>query len=63
MKDPIKRRPRSFKQTSSVLDQHTFELLQLLKAGGSYGDACVWLEGKGITVARSTVMRWAKKLS
>ncbi len=39
------------------------ELVSLRKAGASYGQLTSWLRTKRIKVARTTVMRYLKKLS
>ena len=53
-----RRKPRTYAQRRSVLDEHKYELLTLDHAGCNGTQLQIWLAEKGITVERSTVNRW-----
>ena len=53
-----RRKPRTYAQQRSVLDEHKYDLLNLHHAGCNGTQLQTWLAEKGITVARSTVNRW-----
>ena len=53
-----RRKPRTYAQRRSVLDEHTAELLRLDQAGCSCANLKTWLAENGISVERSTISRW-----
>ena len=53
-----RRKPRTYAQQRSVLDEHKYYLLSLDNLGCNGTQLQTWLAEKGITVARSTVNRW-----
>lgn len=54
----IRRKPRTYAQRRSILDDYMYELLQLDAAGCKGTELQRWLAEKGIKVGRSTVSRW-----
>ncbi|NNA93125.1 hypothetical protein [Pseudomonas gessardii] len=54
----IRRKPRTYAQRRSLLDNYKYELLQLDAAGCNGSELRRWIAEKGITVERSTVNRW-----
>lgn len=54
----IRRKPRTYAQRRSKLDDYTYELLQLDAAGCNGSELQRWLAERGITAGRSTVNRW-----
>ena len=55
----IRRKPRTYAQRRSLLDNYNYELLQLDAAGCNGSELRRWIaDDKGITVERSTVNRW-----
>ncbi|MOA23298.1 hypothetical protein D3C78_1439080 [compost metagenome] len=57
----IRKKPRTYAQRRSLLDDYTHELLRLDAAGCNGTELQRWLAGKGVTVERSTVNRWLHK--
>lgn len=54
-----KRKPRSYNQRRSRLDDYKFELLELDRAGCNGTQLQTWLaEKKQLRVERSTINRW-----
>ena len=53
-----RRKPRTYAQRRSVLDEHTAELLRLDQAGCSCANLKTWLAENRISVERSTISRW-----
>lgn len=54
-----KRKPRSYNQRRSRLDDYKFELLELDRAGCNGTQIQTWLaEKKQLRVERSTINRW-----
>lgn len=54
-----RRKPRTYQQRRSVLDNWAFEILELDKETCTVGEIQRWLESsKGIQVHRTTVQRW-----
>ena len=53
-----RRKPRTYAQQRSVLDEHKYYLLGLDNLGCNGTQLQTWLAEQGITVARSTVNRW-----
>jgi hypothetical protein len=54
----IRRKPRTYAQRRSLLDNYKHELLQLDAVGCNGSELQRWIAEKGITVERSTVNRW-----
>lgn len=54
----IRRKPRTYAQRRSLLDNYKFELLQLDSAGCNGSELQRWVAEKGIRIQRSTVYRW-----
>ncbi|WP_390482722.1 hypothetical protein [Pseudomonas guariconensis] len=54
----IRRKPRTYAQRRSLLDNYKFELLQLDQAGCNGSELQRWVAEKGIKIQRSTVHRW-----
>ncbi|MFJ7110144.1 hypothetical protein ACIQU2_21495 [Pseudomonas sp. NPDC098740] len=54
----IRRKPRTYAQRRSLLDNYKYELLQLDAVGCNGSELQRWIAEKGITVERSTVNRW-----
>jgi hypothetical protein len=54
----IRRKPRTYAQRRSLLDNYMHELLQLDAEGCNGSELQRWLADKGIAVERSTVNRW-----
>lgn len=54
----VRRKPRTYAQRRSKLDDYTYELLQLDAAGCNGTELQRWLAEKDIKVGRSTVNRW-----
>lgn len=54
----IRRKPRTYAQRRSLLDNFTYELMQLDAAGCNGSELQRWLAEKGFRVERSTVHRW-----
>lgn len=54
----IRRKPRTYAQRRSLLDNYKQELLQLDAVGCNGSELQRWIAEKGITVERSTVNRW-----
>lgn len=54
-----RRKPRTYNQRRSVLDEYKYELLQLDREGCSGTQLQTWLaERKQLRVERSTINRW-----
>ena len=54
-----RRKPRTYNQRRSVLDEYKYELLQLDREGCSGTQLQTWLaEKKQLRVERSTINRW-----
>lgn len=56
-----RRKPRTYAQRRSLLDEHTAELLRLDHAGCSCANLKAWLAENGISVERSTINRWLQR--
>ncbi|HDS1061874.1 hypothetical protein ACTJJT_24485 [Pseudomonas sp. 22373] len=54
----IRRKPRTYAQRRSLLDNYKYELLQLDQAGCNGSELQRWVAEKGIKIQRSTVHRW-----
>lgn len=54
----IRRKPRTYAQRRSLLDNYKYELLQLDSAGCNGSELQRWIAEKGIKIQRSTVHRW-----
>lgn len=54
----MRRKPRTYAQRRSVLDQYTHELLTLDADGCNAIVLQSWLAKRGITVSNSTIYRW-----
>ena len=54
----IRRKPRTYAQRRSLLDNYKYELLQLDSAGCNGTELQRWVAEKGIKIQRSTVHRW-----
>lgn len=54
----IRRKPRTYAQRRSLLDNYKHELLQLDLAGCNGSELQRWVAEKGIKIQRSTVNRW-----
>jgi hypothetical protein len=57
----IRRKPRTYAQRRSLLDNFTFELIKLDAAGCNGSELQRWLAEKGIRVERSTINRWLRR--
>ncbi|NCT81426.1 hypothetical protein GXB82_21910 [Pseudomonas stutzeri] len=54
----LRRKPRTYAQRRSVLDQYTHELLSLDAKGGTAIQLQHWLAERKVTVNTSTIYRW-----
>ncbi len=54
----VRRKPRTYAQRRSLLDNYKHELLQLDAVGCNGSELQRWIAEKGIKVERSTVNRW-----